>query len=151
MALNLPLSNAENILQQGVLRAMNRAGVLFRNEAVVNLTGRVLKRRTGRGASSVFWRVRLNDTGGVVTVGSNVFYLRIWELTGLPNRVITPVNKKALKIPVPGAPGGFIFRKKATIPRTPPKPWLEPAVMAKLDEAKEIVADEMADAVRRLF
>ena len=143
--------DSKQIIRSGLLTVMNRTGVMVRNEAVLNLTGKVLKRRSGRGASSVFWRVRLDRNGGTVTVGSNVFYLRIWELTGLPNMVIVPRNKKALKIPVASAPGGFIFRKKAVIPRTPKKPWLEPAATSQLDAIKEVAADEMARTALRIF
>lgn len=91
-------------------REVNQGGNEIRNEAVLNLTGRILHRQSGRAASSVFVQVRPYPGGVKLLIGSDVGYLRIWELTGHRAFTIHPKKAKALAIPVfrmlPGQRGG---------------------------------------------
>lgn len=163
MALDLGPERIQRITRNGVNEILQRIGVMVQNKAVINLTGKVLKRKTGRGATSVFWKHRLMKKGGSVTIGSRVFYLRIWGLTGHGAYTIVPRNKKALKIPVGSlsvpagggftlvTTGGFILRSRVRMPAVDKKPWLEPAAIDSLPEIRRMAARIMARVVGRIF
>jgi len=115
---------------------MERVMAYVRNEVILNLTGKVLHRRTGRLVGSITTKVARKARGVIAgTIGTNVYYGAVWETTGLPARVVVPRRRgvKALKIPVgpfvsATKRAGFIFRKKAVIPRQPARPFIKPAV-----------------------
>jgi hypothetical protein len=95
------------------------------------LSGQVLKVRTGTLRRSITrWPqsgVEENATGNMrVAVGTNVFYGRIWELTGTPAMTIYPKKGKFL---VWGKGKNRVFAKKVNKPAVAPKPWLRPALL----------------------
>ncbi len=163
MAIDLTPGRIRFITRGGVRRILDKAGVRIRNGAVKNLTGRVLNRKTGRGASSVFFKVRMLNRGGSVTIGSRVFYLRMWELFGHGAYTIVPRRKKALKIPVLSTTvpagggftltttGGFILRSRVNMPAVAKKPWLEPAFNDELPAIRRDAIKIMAKVVEQIF
>lgn len=131
-------SEVAAIVRRAILIGMTEGAQFFRNAMVQNLSGKVLKVRTNRGRSSVTVEVREVPDGVVLTGGSNVHYLGYWE-RGIRAHTIVPKRAKALKIPMAGAPGGFIFRKRAFIPAQAARPWLKPAAEEALPQIKERV------------
>ena len=127
-------------LRKNSLEFMNRVLTLIRNEVVLNLTGRVLRRRTGRLVSSITTRVRKQATVVQGIIGTNVWYGRMWELSGYPAHVVVPIRARALKIPIGKRTTGrggrtlkqpktiFIFRKRAFIPAQKARPFIAPAI-----------------------
>ena len=111
----------------------------------------------------MFWKVKMKKRGGSVTVGSRVFYLRIWELTGHRAYTIVPRRRKALKIPIAAVSvpagggftlvttGGFILRASVKMPAVQKKPWLRPALEDSLPQIRRDAARIMAKVVERIF
>ena len=97
------------------------------------LTSGPLHRRTGRLASSLKARiVSATDKKIVGSVGTNVFYGRVWEFGAqTPGHIVRPVRAKMLawKGGAPGAhgvgTGGWVFARQVKLA---PKPWLDPSV-----------------------
>ena len=94
-----------------------------------NLSGKVLKTRTARLKNSIVTEVDVDGLTLRGKIGTNVFYGRIWEVTGRKAFTVRPRDKKALKIPLgAGGKGPFIFRKKARIPAAGPRPFIRPGI-----------------------
>lgn len=130
------------------LRTGVRKGAqLVRNEAIRNVSGRVLRRRTGNLARNIYARSGLIRTGAQIRTGTKVFYGAAWE-TGFHRRAYTVVPKRARALRIPLRDGTVIFRKSATIPAQSfkPKKWLKPAADKVLPEINRIIADEMVAA-----
>ncbi len=118
---------------------LNKVMNLILNEATLNLTGKVLHRRSGRLVGALF--VKVEETKSAVTgrIGiNNVFYGKIWELTGHKAYTFGPVTKKALAFGVGpyvtaikrGPP--IVVRKSVNIPAVGPKPFIAPAIQKLL-------------------
>ena len=106
--------------------AVRVAGYMIQRRAVtVELSGGVLNHRSGRLQASVNTRFTATNNTFVSTVGSALFYGRIWELFGIRARIILPVSKKAL-----AWPGGLHPVKRVSIPAQSKRPWLKPALEA---------------------
>lgn len=118
-------------------RAELRAAILARTqlfslqtwaEITGNLAGKVLKRRTGRLATSI--KTKVVDKGNVLEVmfGSNVPYAAIHELGGTTKpHVIRPKRKEALKFSFGGK---TVFAKVVNHPgsKIPARPYMAPAI-----------------------
>lgn len=114
---------------------------LERNIKTDWLTGRALKRRTGRLARSINTRFTSTGTSETASVGTNVSYARIWEVTGSKAFMIYPKNKKALFWP-----GARHPVKSVMHPAQAPRPFLKPA----LNEMRPRIHDQLAAAMRGL-
>ena len=146
----MPTQNeCRQIILKELTAGVNRGMHLIRNEAVLNVSGRVLKRRTGRLASSIRTDIRSTRSGLIGSVGTNVFYGRIWEVTGRRAVTIVPRHKKVLRFVA--RDGTVVFTKRAVIPAQKPRPFLRPAVDAMLPEIREDIADRMVKAIGDCF
>jgi hypothetical protein len=115
-------------VKSGIKRAQMRWAHIGKNLVQAHiqekkLSGQVLRVRTGRGRSTIFGKVL--PTGDGFKIGTSVFYMIVWETTGLKRRTIVPVRKKALRFKIGGR---VIFAKRAVIPRVPKKPYLVPGL-----------------------
>jgi len=135
---------------------MNRVVNQVRNEAVLNLSGKVLNVDTGRLRTSVTGSAKVAASGNTVTgsVGTNVWYGVMWEETGHKAFEVVPRVAKALKIRVGTAigyrrktreifaKGGiFIYRKRARIPAAAPRPFIKPAFDAAMGFIEQLHAE----------
>lgn len=105
-------------------RVVHAAGLLIeRKVKLEKLNGQILRRRTGRLARSINTRVTDTATSSTATVGTNVKYGVIWELTGSKAFRIMPVNKKALFWKGAAYPVASVLR-----PAQAARPFLRPAL-----------------------
>lgn len=115
---------------------------LLRKVKQEKLLGQVLKRRTGNLGNSV----NVQPQGGVetkgnvlsISVGSAVWYGRMWELTG--HKKIVPVKAKFL-----AWKDGGVWHRAKSVSAQAPRPWLAPA----LAEMRPIVVQRLQAAVAR--
>lgn len=131
--------------------------LIARDEAVANVSGRILRRRSGKLADSIRSKVQIIEAGVRGSLSTDVFYGRIWELKGRKAFTIKPKvfrrrragikviirRSKALQI----APG--VFRTRARIPAAPKRPFLHPAIEVNKDRIAQIVAESMASELDR--
>lgn len=144
---------AEAVVQKFAFRAPDevRARVAFairglgyllqRNVQSNQLNGGVLGRRSGRLARSI--NAKFIESADVFTsrVGSNVFYGRIWELTGFSAHDIVPKTAQALFWK-----GAMHPVKVVHVPAQSARPWLRPA----LEEMRPVIHDTLLNAMRGL-
>jgi phage gpG-like protein len=133
------------LIHDAIIRGLQKGAQTVRNLAILNVTGRVLKRDTGRLATSITAGVTPTAGGGILRVGTQVFYGAAWE-HGFYRKQFTIVPKagKALRF-MPKGGTEFIFRRKVTIPAQyfPARPWLRPAAEAALPEVTRLVKAEV--------
>lgn len=143
------MANCVQVWRRHLSRGVSEGAQLIRNEAIRNVTGRVLNRQTGHGARSIRARSGLQSRGAFIRVFNPVFYMAAWE-RGFhrPAYTVVPTRAKALKIPIRGIGGGFIFRKSARIPAKTfaARPWLSKAADDMLPKVRAVIADEMVKA-----
>lgn len=117
---NLPKA-AESAMRQSML-------FLHRQTVAKKLSGQVLKRQTGRLASSMNSKVYKQGRGVVGIIGSNVKYARIHEFGG----TIVPKNGPFLVFRI----GDRVIKtKKVTIPA---RPYMGPTFRENKSRVKEI-------------
>lgn len=117
--------------------------LLERRVKLEKLNGQVLRRRTGRLARSINTKITDTATSSTATVGTNVKYGRIWELTGSKAYTIVPRTKKALFWKGATHPVASVF-KSAQAPRPFLKPALEemrPTIRATIQRAMSNLGD----------
>jgi hypothetical protein len=111
----------ENAITNAILRGLRKGAQIVRNNAILNVTGIVLNRDTGRLASSIQTRVSPVGTGGALDVGTQVKYGGYWER------------------------GFFRYGKHYR------RQWLLPAVRKSLPEVTRLVEQEVAKEVKNTF
>jgi hypothetical protein len=119
------------------------------------LTGQVLKVRTGRGRASISrgqpdTRSHFEETPitSTAVVGTNVDYMRGWELDGFRAHTVVPIRAKALRFEIDGQ---VFFRKRANIPAQGPRPYLKPALLAFKSYAIEAMRASLQRTAERVF
>ena len=106
------------------------------------LSGQVLKVRTGQLRRSIN-AAPIEEAGRVgARTGTNVFYGRIWELTGLPARTVVPTTKKALfwkgaRHPV----------RRVNLPAQAPRPFLSVVLEEMRAQARAEMTAAAAGAI----
>lgn len=65
-------------IRGAIMSALRESEPMVKNHAIANLD-RVLRRASGRLASSIYTRVRQTRGGGRLTIGTPVHYGRFWE------------------------------------------------------------------------
>jgi hypothetical protein len=112
-------------IRSAIVRGLQQGGRIVQNYAVINVTGRILKRASGKLASSIYAKVRKTRAGGILRVGTKLYYGRMWER-------------------------GFkhVGRAKRTRSRKlgkvmPPRPWLRPAAEQALPEISNFIKLEV--------
>lgn len=123
-----------------LFKGMKASMYLAEREAKLNLSGRVLNRRTGRLRSSVTVETDIAGDRVMGRIGSNVIYARIHELGG----DIFPKRAKALKFQIPGV--GWRTAQKVTMPE---RPFLRPAIMDNLEDMSRLIGKEIETAFRK--
>jgi hypothetical protein len=129
---------------QGMRRGVYRASNTVRNQAMLNLSGRVLKRRTGRLANLP--EVMLWTQGDTIfgMVGTNVKYGK-WQEFGIPHPwIIRAHGDGMLHFNIGGVD---IFRKQVRHPGLKPRPWLRPALLSVAPTFKAIMTEEIAKSM----
>jgi phage gpG-like protein len=66
-------------IRSAIVRGLQQGGRIVQNYAVINVTGRILKRASGKLASSIYAKVRKTRAGGILRVGTKLHYGRDWE------------------------------------------------------------------------
>ena len=97
-----------------------------------NLSGRMLRSRSGEGVRSVKGRVTSTQDGVRGVVGTPIFYLRILH-TGFPAQELT-TKKKGFTIL---QNGHFIRVKSIQHPGVSPRPWLQDATERSIEGGKK--------------
>ncbi len=127
-----------DLVKPALYKGMRKAMILASGTArSPYLSGKALKRRTGRLRNSITHDVRIQGDKVIGTIGTNVVYGRIHELGG----VIRPKVKQLLRFHIPGV--GWRSAKEVTIPA---RPFLRPALEDNLGEIKKILAKRIEEA-----
>jgi hypothetical protein len=121
-------------LKRAISRALRQGAPIVRNYAVLNVTGRVLKSRTGQLAKSIRTRVSKTNFGGVLSVGTNIFYGRLWE-KGFKHRGRSARKLRSTK------PGKVMA----------PRPWLHPAAEQAIPEIGKLINLEIQGELKANF
>jgi len=108
-------------VHNAIVRGLQKGAQIVRNNAILNVTGIVLNRDTGRLASSIATRVSPAGGGGFLDVGTQVKYGGYWER------------------------GFFRFGKHYR------RQWLRPAVEKSLPQVTRLVEGEVAKEVKNTF
>jgi len=136
----------------GIVEGMNRGRFEIRNRIIENLSGRILKRQTGRLVLSVF-------TDEAVLVGNNVEvkygsrgvpYAATHEFGLLiPAHVVVPRTKKALAFFWPKVGKNVVFRR-VTIPaiKMPERRPFRKGAEAALPQVRALIAVSVLKAYR---
>jgi phage gpG-like protein len=110
-----------------------QAGVLLVERAAKqNLSGRVLRVRTGRLRSSVTTAVSGSGTDLEGRVGTNVPYGAVHEFGARPHAIF-PLRARRLRFQTGGR---VVFSRRVQHPGAPPRPWLGPALQ---EQSQQIV------------
>ena len=147
------LQGVPGAIQRDVAKTVDMLGLrLIANVVSNQLSGQVLKRRTGRlaasiarGAKDTRSRFESTDTTATSVVGTNVSYGRTWEFGAhVPAYEIFPKNADALKFVMNGQ---TIFAKHVNMPARDIKarPYLAPALAAM----KPLIIAELSAAATR--
>lgn len=140
-------------IQRSVAKTIDQLGLRLIEEVVRNkLSGQVLKRRTGRLASSIArgapdTRSHFEQTGttAISYVGTNVSYGRTWEYGAhVPEYIVRPVKAKALHFFFKGTE---VFAKSARIPAHDIK--ARPFLSTALQDMKPLIIRELTDALTK--
>src|SRR5262245_25172997 len=113
--------NAITTVHRAIARGLQKGAQICRNNAILNVTGRVLNRDTGRLASSIQTRVTETGGGGALDVGTQVKYGGYWE-------------RGFVRF-------GRFYRRQ----------WLLPAVRESLPQVTRLVEQEVAKEVKNTF
>lgn len=128
----------------------------IRNYTVDNLSGKVLKVRTGRLRGSIFTKTATSTNNRIHgSIGTNVFYGKIWELTGHKGFTVVPRTKQALTIPVGAqksatSKSSVILRTRATIKAQKPRPFIAPAIEKADAFIKALHAKRFSDVMSKV-
>jgi hypothetical protein len=112
-------------IRSAIKRGLEQGARIVQNSAISNVSGRVLKRASGKLASSIYAKVRKTRFGGVLQVGTKLHYGLFWE--------------KGFK---------HVGRAKRTSARPQgkimaPRPWLRPAAEQALPEISNLIKLEV--------
>ncbi len=133
---------------------IKKFGSRARKRVKGNVTGRIIRAKTGRAGRSVFSRTKKFRDGGVrASIGfppKTAWYIRFFEVSGskprragrgftTDKRTGERRRTRVLRIPIGG--GKFIFRKSTR--GFPPQPVLFPAVEKELTLSEDDILDAM--------
>jgi len=125
----------------GIRKGVTRALETVKLEAMRNLSNVVLKRRTGKLASSLTTALYTQGQTVIGLVGTNVKYGK-WHEFGLPGPwTIRAKGDGMLHFKIGGAD---FFRKQVKHPGLRSRPWLRPALASVQPHLKTIMTDEIS-------
>lgn len=133
------LKKMPELVKPAIYKGMKEGMVLADREARLNLSGRVLQRRTGRLRNSITHDVKIEGNKVVGRIGTNVIYGRIHELGG----VIKPRQAQYLRFNIPGV--GWRMAKSVTIPA---RPYLRPALEDSIKDIGEMITKRIEEAFK---
>ena len=133
------LKKMPGLVKPAIFKGMEQAMTLAEREARLNLSGRVLTRRTGRLRNSITHKVKIQGDKVIGTLGTNVIYGRIHELGG----EIVPKNANALHFNIPGV--GWRTAKKVVMPA---RPYLRPALEDNAGNFADIIKNRIEEAFK---
>jgi hypothetical protein len=112
-------------IRSAIKRGFQQGARIVQNYAVLNASGRVLKRASGNLARSIYTKVTKTRYGAVLRVGTKLYYGLFWE--------------KGFK---------HVGRAKRTRERgqgkfMAPRPWLRPAARQALPEISNLIKLEV--------
>lgn len=154
------LTEAPGTFQREMTKGMSRAMVILQRAAKQNLSGAVLKNRTGTLRRSVNYVVKEVADAVEGATGTNVVYGKTHELgLTIPAHDIVPRTAQALAFSPSGISGGWgnqniIFARRVHIPAVtmPKRPWLSTAfkstrsaIFNELQVAGELAARSLAN------
>src|SRR5262245_29037044 len=116
-------------IRQAIKRGLEQGAQVVKNYAVANVSGGVLKRKSGKLASSIRTRVSQTRSGGILRVGTKVEYGSWWE-------------------------HGFIHyggRGKTSFKYMPARPWLRPAAEQATPQIAEFINAEIDRELKAAF
>ncbi len=148
------MSKFDTQVNQGMdraIRSWSERGLLHvTNEIKENLTGRVLKVRSGRLRDSILPNSRLTAKGGFF-VGTNVVYGIAWE-KGFTRKGydIFPRTKKALRWFDKGGTKRFAASVKIPAQTFSPKPFIAPAIATSVIPLQTILREELEMEMARI-
>jgi len=131
------LRKMPDLIVPALRKGTEEAMILAEREAKLNLSGKILNRRTGRIRNSITHKVGIQGDKVVGKIGTNVVYGRIHELGG----EIYPRKAKALKFNIPGV--GWRTAKKVVMPA---RPYLRPALEDNMSDIARILANRVTEA-----
>jgi len=135
------LKKMPELVKPAIYKGMKKGMVLADRDARLNLSGRVLQRRTGRLRNSITHDVKIEGNKVVGRIGTNVIYGRIHELGG----VIKPRQAQSLRFNIPGV--GWRMAKSVTIPA---RPYLRPALEDNVKDIGEIITKRIEEAFKAI-
>jgi len=135
------LKKMPELVKPAIYKGMKKGMVLADRDARLNLSGRVLQRRTGRLRNSITHDVKIEGNKVVGRIGTNVIYGRIHELGG----VIKPRQAQYLRFNIPGV--GWRMAKSVTIPA---RPYLRPALEDNVKDIGEIITKRIEEAFKAI-
>lgn len=135
-------TDAVVLIHRAIVRGLHKGAQIVRNAAILNVTGRVLKRDTGRLASSITAAVTETGGGGILRVGTQVKYGSYWE-----RGFFRPAGLRRFK---PRGEREFIFRFMQA-KQFAARPWLRPAAEQALPQVKRLIEAEVARELRGKF
>jgi phage gpG-like protein len=123
---------------RGLIRGVIERGTLAaKHYALLNLGGRVLRRRSGRLARSVQTKVVTSGDNVTGVVASDLYYGRFQESGATPK----PRRRRFMRFMVDGRQ---VFARRTRIPA---RPWLRPAVL----EAGPLIEADFNQTMKRHF
>jgi len=135
------LRKMPELIKPALFKGMNEAMILAERESKLNLSGRVLQRRSGRLRNSITHQVKIEGDNVIGRIGTNVVYGRIHELGG----EIRPKTARALRFQIPGV--GWRMAQKVTIPK---RPYLRPAIEENVSDITRILARRIEEAFEKV-
>lgn len=128
-----------DLVTPALYKGMKESMLVAEREAKLNLSGRILNRRTGRLRNSITSDVRIAGDKVIGRIGSNVVYARIHELGG----EIVPRRAKALKFQIGDK---WVTTQKVVMPA---RPYLRPAIEKNISEIGEILSRHIIEAFEK--
>lgn len=114
------------------------------------LMGQVLRRRTGTLLRSIQEgggpAELVSETHARASLGTNVWYGKMWETTGYPAHEVQAAPGKALRFQVGGQ---VLFRKRVRIPAQAPRPFIRPALEESREAIRNLARVRVQDALKR--
>jgi|SRR5262245_302109 len=116
-------------IRQAIKRGLQQGAQVVKNYAVANVSGAVLRRKSGKLASSIRTRVSQTRSGGILRIGTKVEYGGWWEF------------------------GYYRFagKGKGKGKHMPARPWLRPAAEQATPQIAEFINAEVDRELKAAF
>lgn len=135
------LTRFRKALREGVLSAATEGARAIKRRVTENLSGKVLKSRTGRGRNSTSARAEETSGGALIIISNAIHYLRFWEFG-----IKAHFRGRQTILTLRSASGRSITAKskRKQIKAQVARPWMWPAVGASMPEIRRQAADAVS-------